>query len=86
MVAAEGFTFPLLYDESQRVARAYSAMCTPDTFLFGSDLKLVYRGQLDDSRPGSGSPRMGATFAPLLMLFFRGARSAGSRSRRWAAP
>jgi peroxiredoxin len=55
MVAEEGFTFPILYDESQEVARAYSAMCTPDTFLFDHDLKLVYRGQLDDSRPRSGT-------------------------------
>ncbi len=55
MAAEEGFTFPLLYDESQDVARAYSAACTPDPFLFGSDLKLVYRGQLDDSRPRSGT-------------------------------
>ena len=55
MAAEEGFTFPLLYDESQDVARAYSAMCTPDTYLFDADLRLVYRGQLDDSRPRSGT-------------------------------
>jgi peroxiredoxin len=48
------FTFPYLYDESQEVARAYDATCTPDFFLFDKDLKLVYRGQLDDSRPGNG--------------------------------
>jgi peroxiredoxin len=48
------FTFPYLYDETQEVARAYDATCTPDFFLFDKDLKLAYRGQLDDSRPGNG--------------------------------
>jgi peroxiredoxin len=51
-----GFTFPYLYDETQEIARAYDATCTPDFFLFDKDLKLVYRGQLDDSRPGNGIP------------------------------
>jgi peroxiredoxin len=51
-----GFTFPYLFDESQEVARAYDATCTPDFFLFDKDLKLVYRGQLDDSHPGNGIP------------------------------
>jgi peroxiredoxin len=51
-----GFTFPYLYDESQEVARAYDAARTPDFFLFDKGLKLVYRGQLDDSRPGNGIP------------------------------
>jgi thiol-disulfide isomerase/thioredoxin len=46
-----GWTFPYLLDETQNVARAYEAACTPDFFLFDSELKLVYRGQLDDSRP-----------------------------------
>lgn len=50
------FTFPYLYDESQETAKAYDAACTPDFYLFDSDLKLVYRGQLDDSRPGNGIP------------------------------
>jgi peroxiredoxin len=49
-----GFDFPYLYDASQEVARAYDATCTPDIFLFDKELKLVYRGQLDDSRPGNG--------------------------------
>ena len=48
------FRFPYLYDETQEVARAYDAACTPDFFLFDKDLKLVYRGQLDDSRPRRG--------------------------------
>jgi peroxiredoxin len=49
-----GYTFPYLYDESQSVARAYQAACTPDFFLFDRQHKLVYRGQFDDSRPQSG--------------------------------
>jgi peroxiredoxin len=56
---AEGFTFPLLHDESQKVAQAYTAACTPDLFLFNKERKLVYRGQLDDSRPGNGKPVTG---------------------------
>ncbi len=54
-----GFTFPYLYDETQEVARAYDATCTPDFFLFDKDLKLVYRGQLDGSRPGNEIPTDG---------------------------
>ena len=54
--AQHGFTFPYLYDESQEVARAYQAVCTPDFFLFDADKKLVYRGQLDSSRPSNGVP------------------------------
>lgn len=56
----EGFTFPYLYDATQEVARDYDAACTPDFFLFNSELKLVYRGQLDDSRPGNGLPVTGS--------------------------
>lgn len=54
-----GFRFPYLYDETQQVARAYKASCTPDFFLFDMGLKLVYRGQLDESRPGNGKPVTG---------------------------
>jgi peroxiredoxin len=54
-----GFTFPYCYDESQAVAKAYTAACTPDFFLFDSNFKLVYRGQLDDSRPGNDKPVAG---------------------------
>lgn len=56
---ANGFTFPYLYDESQAVARAYKAACTPDFFLFDSTRSLVYRGQYDSSRPGNGVPVTG---------------------------
>lgn len=54
-----GFTFPYLYDETQEIAKAYQAACTPDFFLFDKRLKLVYRGQLDDSRPGNDVPVTG---------------------------
>jgi peroxiredoxin len=53
------YTFPFCYDESQATARAYDAACTPDFFLFDDRRKLVYRGQLDDSRPGNSKPVTG---------------------------
>ena len=59
MAGELGFTFSLCYDETQEVAKAYAAACTPDFFLFDNDRKLVYRGQLDDSRPESGMPVTG---------------------------
>lgn len=55
----EGWTFPFLFDETQEVARAFQAACTPDFYLFDADGKLVYRGQLDDSRPNSLVPVTG---------------------------
>lgn len=54
-----GFRFPYCYDESQDVARAFQAACTPDFFLYGPERRLVYRGQFDDSRPGNGKPVTG---------------------------
>lgn len=54
-----GYVFPYLFDESQQVAAAYTAMCTPDFFLFGPDRKLAYRGRMDESRPDSGVPVTG---------------------------
>jgi peroxiredoxin len=54
-----GFRFPYLYDESQDVAHAYKAACTPDFFLFDANMKLAYRGQFDRSRPGNGVPVTG---------------------------
>ncbi|XLQ12225.1 MAG: thioredoxin family protein [cyanobacterium endosymbiont of Epithemia adnata isolate EadnSB Bon19] len=54
-----GFNFPICYDESQETTKAYTAACTPDFFLFDSDFKLTYRGQLDDSRPGNDIPVTG---------------------------
>ena len=59
-VEARGYTFPYLYDETQEVARAYEAACTPDFFLFDRDRKAVYRGQFDASRPGNDVPVTGA--------------------------
>jgi peroxiredoxin len=55
----KAFPFPYLYDPSQEVAKAYQAACTPDFFLFDKDHRLVYRGQMDDSRPGNGVPVTG---------------------------
>ena len=55
----EGYTFPYLYDETQEVAKAYDAACTPDFYVFDGNRRLVYRGQMDGSRPGSGVPVTG---------------------------
>lgn len=55
-----GFKFPFCYDETQETAQAYTAACTPDFFLFDQERKLVYRGQLDDSRPSNNKPVTGA--------------------------
>ena len=57
--AEAGYAFPYLYDESQAVALAYQAACTPDFFLYNAGRKLAYRGQMDDSRPGNGLPNDG---------------------------
>lgn len=54
-----GYSFPYLYDETQETARAYEAACTPDFFIYDQELKLVYRGQLDDARPGNDQPLNG---------------------------
>jgi peroxiredoxin len=58
-VKSAGYIFPYLHDETQAVAKAYRAACTPDIFLFDKNRKLVYRGQFDDSRPGNGLPVTG---------------------------
>jgi len=62
----KGFTFPYLYDETQEVAKAYRAACTPDFFVFDEKRELVYRGQMDDSRPGNGVPITGADLCVAL--------------------
>ena len=67
-----GFTFPYLYDESQQVAKAYRAACTPDFFLFDSNKTLVYRGQMDDSRPGNGIPVTGADLTAAIDAVLEG--------------
>jgi peroxiredoxin len=61
-----GYDFPYLYDESQAVAQAYRAACTPDFFLFDRYHRLVYRGQLDDSRPSNGIPVTGSDLRSAL--------------------
>jgi peroxiredoxin len=61
-----GYTFPYLHDESQEVAKAYRAACTPDFYLFDRDRRLVYRGQFDDSRPGNRRPVTGADLCAAL--------------------
>ncbi len=60
VAAQQQYPFPYLYDESQEVARAYEAACTPDFFVYDGNLQLAYRGQLDDSRPGNEKPVSGA--------------------------
>lgn len=67
-----GFTFPYLYDESQEVAKAFTAACTPDLFLFDSEGKLVYRGQLDDSRPSLDIPVTGKDLRSALDALLSG--------------
>lgn len=59
MASELGFAFPFCYDESQETAKAYTAACTPDFFLFDGNRQLVYRGQLDDSRPSNNKPVTG---------------------------
>ena len=66
------FKFPYLYDESQAVAHAYDAACTPDLYLFDKDFKLVYRGQFDASRPGNGIPVTGKDLRTAMDAVLRG--------------
>ena len=68
----QGYPFPYLYDASQEVARSYQAACTPDFYLFDSNLDLVYRGQLDDSRPGNGIPVTGADLEGAIRALLSG--------------
>ena len=66
MAVESGFNFPLCYDETQEVAKAFTAACTPDFFLFDRARRLAYRGQLDGSRPGNGVPVTGADLRAAL--------------------
>ena len=70
-----GYVFPYLFDESQEVAKAYRAACTPDIYLFDRDRLLVYRGQFDDSRPGNGRPVTGADLRAALDAVMAGTSS-----------
>jgi len=72
VVKEAGFTFPYLYDEAQEVAKAFHAACTPDFFLFDGERKLVYRGQMDDSRPGTGIPVTGADLTAAIDAVLEG--------------
>jgi peroxiredoxin len=74
-----GFTFPYLYDESQKVAKAYSAACTPDFFLFDGNRSLVYRGQMDDSRPGNGLPVTGTDLTAAIDAVLGGTPAAAGQ-------
>jgi peroxiredoxin len=67
-----GFEFPYLYDESQQVAKAYRAACTPDFFLFDEQHRLVYRGQFDSSRPGNSEPVNGVDLQAAIDSVFAG--------------
>jgi len=67
-----GYVFPYLFDESQEVAKAYRAACTPDLYLFDRDRLLVYRGQFDDSRPGNGRAITGADLRAALEAVLTG--------------
>jgi peroxiredoxin len=71
-IVSAGYTFPYLYDESQEVARAYRAACTPDFFLFDGDARLVYRGQFDGSRPKNNVPVTGADLRAALDAVLEG--------------
>ena len=72
-----GFRFPLCYDETQEVAKAYAAACTPDFFLLDESRKLAYRGQLDDSRPGNGIPVTGRDLRSAIDAVLAGRPIAG---------
>lgn len=71
-VESRGYTFPYLLDETQEVAKAYHAACTPDFYLFDGDMKLAYRGQLDNSRPNSGVPVSGSDLRAALDALLNG--------------
>ena len=66
------FSFPYLYDETQEIAKAYDAACTPDFSVFDKELSCVYRGQLDDARPENGAPNDGADLRGVLDALFEG--------------
>lgn len=70
--AAKGWNFPYLYDETQNVAKAYAAACTPDFYLFDADLRLTYAGEFDATRPGHGVTPTGVALAGALEDLFRG--------------
>jgi peroxiredoxin len=78
-VKSRGYAFPYLFDETQKVAQAYRAACTPDFYVFDKDLKLAYRGQLDDSRPDSGIPLSGKDLRAALDAVLSGKPAAAEQ-------
>jgi peroxiredoxin len=72
LASRKGFTFPYLYDESQEVAKAYQAVCTPDFFVYDRERRLAYRGQFDGSRPGSKVPVTGSDMRAACDALLRG--------------
>ncbi|QEP43309.1 thioredoxin family protein [Ectothiorhodospiraceae bacterium BW-2] len=78
-VAEYGFEFPYLYDESQAVAKAYCAACTPDFFLFDTEHKLFYRGQFDSARPGNGVEVSGEDMLKAVEALLKGGEVAEQR-------
>ena len=90
-VKVAGYTFPYLFDESQDVAKAYSAACTPDFFVFDSELKLAYRGQLDSSRPSNSIAVDGGDLRAALDAVLRSEQPAADQkpsigcSIKWSA-
>lgn len=78
-VKLAGYTFPYLYDESQKVAKAYRAACTPDFYVFDSNHKLAYRGQFDDSRPKSDQPVTGRDLRAAVDAVLAGKPAAGDQ-------
>jgi len=78
-VSARGYTFPYLFDESQEVAKAFAAACTPDFFLFDADRRLVYRGQFDASRPGNDEPITGRDLRRACDAVLRGEIPSGEQ-------
>jgi thiol-disulfide isomerase/thioredoxin len=79
LALAERWPFPFLFDQTQEVAKAYRAACTPDFFLFDAELCLAYRGQLDDSRPGNGIPVTGADLRAAIDAILAGEQIAGEQ-------
>ena len=73
------YPFPYLVDESQNIAKAYDAACTPDFFLFDREKRLVYRGQLDDSRPGNGIPVSGKDLKAAVEKVLKGEKPDSSQ-------
>lgn len=77
--ASAGYNFPYLFDADQSVAAAYHAACTPDFFVFGKDLRLAYRGQFDDSRPGNGLSVTGADLRAAVAEILAGRSPSGTQ-------